>query len=226
MALVYNNSVVRDGLVLHLDAANPKSYPGAGSVWYDLSGRKNNATLYGSPVFSGGRVLFDGISTYAAIPFNPTDFTFDYEQTVILIMSPTENDANRRNPYDQAYGGGGTWTHEPSGGISWYYGTAGTNTIPYTSYGSVAVTQGETAMMATTRKSNQYRRWYKNGIMTAGTTDSVYPQVITGTNPIQIGRGYAGWYLGYIDVVMVYNKSLTTEQIAQNFEAYRGRYGI
>jgi len=38
MAISYNTSVVRDGLVLHLDAANPKSYPGTGSktfVKYD-----------------------------------------------------------------------------------------------------------------------------------------------------------------------------------------------
>lgn len=30
MGIAYNTSIVRDGLVLHLDAANPKSYPGTG----------------------------------------------------------------------------------------------------------------------------------------------------------------------------------------------------
>ena len=29
--------IVRDGLILCLDAADRKSYPGSGTVWYDLS---------------------------------------------------------------------------------------------------------------------------------------------------------------------------------------------
>lgn len=34
-----------EGLILHLDAANPKSYPGTGTTWRDLSGNGNNGTL-------------------------------------------------------------------------------------------------------------------------------------------------------------------------------------
>jgi hypothetical protein len=35
MAISYNTSVIRNGLVLYLDAANPKSYPGTGTSWFD-----------------------------------------------------------------------------------------------------------------------------------------------------------------------------------------------
>ena len=45
MGIAYNTSIVRDGLVLHLDAANKKSYPGSGTVWSDLSGNDRNGTL-------------------------------------------------------------------------------------------------------------------------------------------------------------------------------------
>ena len=38
MANLYGPRIVTDGLVLHLDAGNSKSYPGSGSTWYDLSG--------------------------------------------------------------------------------------------------------------------------------------------------------------------------------------------
>jgi hypothetical protein len=38
-------NIVRDGLVLALDAASPRSYPGSGTTWYDLSGNGNNGTL-------------------------------------------------------------------------------------------------------------------------------------------------------------------------------------
>lgn len=32
MGVGYNTSIVRDGLVSYLDAANPKSYPGTGTT--------------------------------------------------------------------------------------------------------------------------------------------------------------------------------------------------
>jgi hypothetical protein len=41
MAISYNPRIVTDGLVLALDAGNPKSYPGSGTAWTDLSGNGN-----------------------------------------------------------------------------------------------------------------------------------------------------------------------------------------
>ena len=37
--------IVTSGLVLHLDAGNPKSYPGTGSTWYDRSGNLNGGVV-------------------------------------------------------------------------------------------------------------------------------------------------------------------------------------
>lgn len=42
-------NIVRDNLILNLDAASLKSYPGSGDIWYDLSGNNINATLVNSP---------------------------------------------------------------------------------------------------------------------------------------------------------------------------------
>jgi hypothetical protein len=38
-------NIVTDGLVLYLDAANTKSYPGSGTVWRDLSNNNRDFTL-------------------------------------------------------------------------------------------------------------------------------------------------------------------------------------
>lgn len=70
MGIAYNPKIVMDGLVLCLDAANPKSYPGSGTTWYDLSGRNQNFTLYNSPVFNGlygGELRFSGLNDYARL---------------------------------------------------------------------------------------------------------------------------------------------------------------
>jgi len=45
MGVFAGPNVVEDGLMLYLDAADPKSYPGSGTTWFDLSGNGRHATL-------------------------------------------------------------------------------------------------------------------------------------------------------------------------------------
>jgi len=62
-------NIVTDGLVLHLDAANAKSYPGTGTTWSDLSGNGNGGTLINGPTFDSGNngsIVFDGVNDYAS----------------------------------------------------------------------------------------------------------------------------------------------------------------
>ena len=71
MALAHSPHIVRDCLVLYLDAANTKSYPGSGTTWTDISGRGNNGTLTNGPTFSsddGGSVLVDGSNDFILTP--------------------------------------------------------------------------------------------------------------------------------------------------------------
>lgn len=92
MSNQYGPRIVTNGLVLCLDAGNPKSYPGSGTTWNDLSGNNNHGTLINGPSFSneiGGSLIFDGINDY--VSFNTitvntnTGFTFD---TWIYINDP------------------------------------------------------------------------------------------------------------------------------------------
>lgn len=70
MGIDYNPRIVTDGLVLALDAGNPKSYPGSGTAWYDLSGNNFHASLKNSPTFVsfGNNKYFDlnGTDHYGA----------------------------------------------------------------------------------------------------------------------------------------------------------------
>lgn len=76
MSLGHGAGIVRSGLVLHLDAANRKSYPGSGTVWTDLSGLENNGTLNNSPTINNGILSLDGVNdniTIASIDLSSTD---------------------------------------------------------------------------------------------------------------------------------------------------------
>jgi hypothetical protein len=65
MAFFRGPNVVTNGLVLALDAANPKSYVSGSTTWNDLSGNNYNGTLSGSTIptynaSNGGSLSFPG----------------------------------------------------------------------------------------------------------------------------------------------------------------------
>jgi hypothetical protein len=58
-------NTITNGLVLSLDAANVKSYPGSGNTWFDISGNNNHFTLYNSPSYNTlGYFVLDGVDDY------------------------------------------------------------------------------------------------------------------------------------------------------------------
>jgi len=76
MACNYQGKIVTNGLVLCLDAADKKSYPGTGTVWTDRSENGNHGTLTNGPTFNGangGSIVFDGPSDGVLLPnISPT----------------------------------------------------------------------------------------------------------------------------------------------------------
>ena len=83
MALAYGTGGSLNNCILYLDASNPKSYPGAGTTWYDLSGNNLNATLTNGPIWGGnnqGVINYDGTNDYAVtgtsanLNFSSSDF--------------------------------------------------------------------------------------------------------------------------------------------------------
>ena len=67
MAIYGGPDIVTDGLILHWDVANSKSYTSGSSIIYDLSGNNNNGTLINNFFHSldnGGGLVFDGVNNY------------------------------------------------------------------------------------------------------------------------------------------------------------------
>ena len=72
--------IVTNGLVLYLDAANPKSYPGSGNNWYDLTPNNNSGVLTNGPLYNSdmnGVIVFDGVNDKVQTTYAPQfgDFT-------------------------------------------------------------------------------------------------------------------------------------------------------
>jgi hypothetical protein len=78
---------VESSLVLALDAANPKSYPGSGTTWTDLSGNGNNGTLVNGVGYvgtNGGALSFDGSNDYVEFGGTARYFTSYITQQITI----------------------------------------------------------------------------------------------------------------------------------------------
>lgn len=225
--------IVTSGLVLHLDAANPKSYPGTGTTWYDRAGNFNggvfnNGTLVNGPSFSSanmGSIGFDGVNDYVSI-LNNTTVSF----TIGCWINTTATSYTGSNAYE---GNGIVWSDV--GGIandfvlsilnnkaSWFTGDSGTTinsttTINTGSWFYITVVKNGT---------NSIKELFINGILestgTSGTsTLTANPNINIGGNTLD-----SKYFNGKIAQVKIYNRALLATEVLQNFNAIKSRYGL
>lgn len=223
MALTHSPKINRNGLVLCLDAANIKSYPGSGTVWYDALNSGVNGTLYNGVSYNSsnlGALNFDGTDDYIELNSNnivtgTNPFTFECYYTINAFNSGGEIFGN--------YGAGYSSTHL---WISGEYGIYINGSVYFPGYPLGAGTYH----MAATRNANGAVVLYKNGVqVNSGTLTSSIPAAANfriGADTNNSGGVGAERLNGKIYMQLLYNRVLTATEIAQNFNALRGRYGI
>jgi hypothetical protein len=77
----YIGDVVKNGLVLYLDAANSKSIVSGSNTWFDLSGNNNSASLVGAPSYS--------TDNKGTLTFSRTSVQYGETQTISSISNWT-----------------------------------------------------------------------------------------------------------------------------------------
>lgn len=227
MGIAYNSSIVTSGLVLCLDAGNRRSYPGSGTLWYDASTTGgNNGTLVNGPVYNsanGGYLDFDGVDDYiSSTSTSTTDLTGTMTCECWFKLDATASDWVR--PF-----GKGDSTNRTYG--LWYNTTS--NIFLYQRYGtsnfgvtySATVSTGVWYQMVGV-SSGTSQALYLNGT-SVGTTTSGSSTFYSSSEGYRVGgANFHTFHNGPISVVRLYNVALTADQVLQNFNAIRGRYGI
>lgn len=228
MSLGYGPRTVTDGLVLYLDAANAKSYPGSGTTWFDLSGNKNNGILLNGVGYNNlfnGRLTFDGVDDYVSIPYD-SSFDFDYI-TLEYIVKP-EIQVHVRPFVNRSDNSKHFWRllmSNPLGSTFNFQASingatqivVSTTLFETDKFYHVAVTyNGATLIM------------YINGIIedsisVSGVIDKTNANIEIARNAYYSPDRYAKQDSGSLKI---YNRALTESEIQQNFRAVRGRYGI
>lgn len=228
MGIKYNTSIVRDGLVLHLDAANPKSYPGSGTVWKDLSGNGNDGTLVNSPELLNNGFRFSNDSSWIAGGFSyiENSSTLSDISTFTLsfcIYSLGTQSNNGASVFHKATEGSLGFVCEPINNsirVNYWNGSAwswSSNTVSLEHNEFIIYDYVYTGTDLIVYKNSQE---VLNNPVTI---------VWDATNIVRVGRrrGHLQHHLyGSIFYERLYNRALTPEEIQQNFDALRGRYGI
>ena len=231
MAITYNPKIITDNLVLCLDAANTKSYGGSGTTWTDLSGKGNNVTLTGATYNSSnsGVFVFDGTNDYLREDTVLDTFTSTTDPWSVECWFNTDvNPVIVKCMIGINYNNGAENTLllgvvDNSGcKLNVYYRNA--EISPNTT-----VTVGQWHHVVATHTSGSLKV-YLDGTQIASNSNTVNQSLddcafLIGAE-LDSGNSLGNYFDGKISNVRMYSKTLTAEEVKQNFNALRGRYGI
>jgi hypothetical protein len=206
-------SIVTDGMVLSLDAANTKSYVSGSTVWRDMSGNNYSGSLINGPAFSsenGGAIVFDGVNDYVSttftVPAQNTTTSFSWNCWVYPI---------RNNNRDIFMGNRNTTLNfiKLTSNNFEYYPMSFGGTMTLNVWQNICIIKNLTNFF-----------YYKNGTQIATTTSSATLLA----NPFFIGGDNTAdeYSQGSVALSTVYNRALPASEISQNYNAQKSRFGL
>tara|TARA_R110000772_G_scaffold172651_1_gene284490 strand:- start:1150 stop:1806 length:657 start_codon:yes stop_codon:yes gene_type:complete len=217
-----------------VDFSNPKIYPGTGSTVTSLVGSVGDGTIVSSPTFtSNGNAsyittsntqyveyasVFDSQSITVISWVYPTSLTNSPAATAARILSRDRSDYWMLGLEN---GGGLEWSVYHSGGFS--YWVASSFFEINTWHQVVGVYDGATGA----------RSVYKNGAFFSNSDTSTATTIgNAGSRPIVINSNVEATAQGTYGMDgrhalhFIYSRALTADQINDNFQSYRGRFGL
>ena len=229
MGLSHSPKIVTDGLVLALDAGNPKSYPGSGTTWTDLSGNGNDGTLTNGPTFdsgNGGSIVFDGTDDYV-ITARPNSLVTGGSISVSLWAKWTTTGTSLSdiqvlvdNNHSSSSAQGFVLQDRPDLSKSLTFSS------DLSGNGAVSTFQvGDGTWHHIVATNDQITtKLYIDGSLDAQTSEgglaTVQPNITLGYWQFTPGR----LLNGNIAQVSIYNRALTAAEVEQNYNALKGRY--
>jgi hypothetical protein len=229
-----------------VDAGNPKSYIGSGTAWSNIGSPNtaNSATLVGAPTYNsanGGFFTFNGTTQYAIFGdiFNNVFVGVGAKFSVSAWVKPA---ATMTNNYiiGKWANTAGMWILRIGDGTTpdcanFFWGNPG-NTAYINQNSTVSVTDtskwyhltgvydislGATNSMKIFVDGVDVSTYNQNNVGTPTVIEATTADLIIG-NRLDLARGFNG----SIANVSLYNVALTADEVAQNFNALRQRYGV
>lgn len=222
-----NDGIVNNGLIAYFNGAIKGSYSGSGSTWVDLAG-SNDGTIT-TPSFTnikGGSFSFNGNNDYvnlgspSSLNFTSNDFTID---TWVYPLIVNYGGADQGTLISKSFRNIELYFYE--GGLYFYHGNG-----------------GGTFLSRTISTGNASNSWYNIVLSRESGVISSYQN-----NVFKVSHSAGGdlttniaadWWIGnrtsssvnalngYISIVRFYNRALSVDEINQNFQVSRKRFGV
>lgn len=224
------NAVV-DGLVLWLDAANPKSYISGSTTWNDISKSGINGTLTNGPTFNsanGGSIVFDGTNDFINCGTSDTT-SFPGNFTVNFWA----------RPFGSALPFGGTVISKRNSGtfqsnyqIGFSISRSFTFSMNGTPFADIAFVTGSSVLNnnwynITCIKSSSIIQIYYNTILQNSSAAQTGNSALTNTI-LRLGQNHDlnAAFSGSLSSVQLYNRALSQQEVLQNYNAVKSRFGL
>lgn len=224
--------IVEDGLILCVDAGSNRSYPGAtGTTWIDISGSGKNGSLVNMnssnySATNGGILTFDGTNETVNFGTGNTFFPM-YAFTMDMWFrcdGTTPTTGTDPGLFGWTYGlslrvrSTSLMAYIDNGTSATYLYSPSTYSFFDSSWHNVSVQANSTTM------------WLYIDGKSAGSVETTWSGTTRwATNTANIGRDNNNinyYFRGAISNFKIYNRVLTADEVAQNFAATRGRFGI
>jgi prepilin-type N-terminal cleavage/methylation domain-containing protein len=234
---VNDKPVIKDGLIVHLDAGNRNSYSSTTPTqWKDISENGKDLTLFGNPIKSNddsGYIQFDNNNDYGSSNGN---VGIDLSQGISIGMWFKSSDLETRtqglilyqNPVSQYIN---FWI-DSNGKLRWETitsATSPTNFIGSRIYSQELVNNTWYYVVGTYKSDGTQAssNLYVNGV-TAANANFTAPNYPSNYNvPIIIGEyPNFGKLSGNISQILIYNRALNSSEVEYNYNVTKGRFGI
>lgn len=227
MAFGNGPRIVTDGLVLSLDASNINSYVSGSTVWNDLSGYNCHMNLVNTPTFvtdigGGSYISFDGSNDYGLTTVQvPDTNTGDRCCFECFCYGPMNNStmlmAWGNQIHDIFINAGGIGFNTYQGDC---YGIATSPLVNKWNHIVVNFYRGDYTMGSIYVNAVQQSLSYFSGTQ--------FPARATFAGGVlRIAAGGDGYYGNWrFNTIKVYNRALSTQEILQNYNALKSRFGL
>lgn len=217
-----------DNLLFYYDPGNTASYPGSGTTLTDLSPNGYNGTLNG-PTYSssdGGIFTFDGVNDRITLDANIASSMYSSSFTICHFVKPATTPPSVQCM--SAYANDGSATQRR---LRLRIYSDGMLQISYfandlsSSSGLITFGNWDFITMQYDLGSDTTKIWQKT---TERASSNVGP-FLSGINTrCYIGVYDAGseWFKGDVGVTIGYTKNLSSDEIAQVYNTFKGRYGL
>ena len=226
------DTFITNNSILYLDAGSTYSYPGSGSVWYDLSVQGNNATMSSTTYsgINGGYFTFNGTTSKGAL--TSAKYNVVYSGKTVFVSAYLSSDMT--NDTYRAFEGSSAgarnfnfYLHRDSSGNYKLHYSVGLNSFQGGFSNNLAsFTPGTWFTVAVTQTTGNLVTYYFNG-QPFGTNNSIaFSQYLSSIPPIEIDAigGADNFWNGRIGLASVYKVALSSSEILQNHNSVKNRY--